>query len=207
VILLHGFGANARDLVPLSAALDPLEPVDWYFPEAPLLLGRGPAGPSRAWFPKDPRELERAYTERYFTDLPALNPSGLRESVDAVVELISSLGVDPDRLIVGGFSQGAIVALWSAFRLARAPRGAILFSGSLVAEEESRRLARSRDPIPFVQTHGKSDPILPFQDAKRLYTMLSEAGHPGRFVEFTGAHQIPEVAITAAKTFVQGQLA
>lgn len=202
VVLLHGFGANAGDLRPLSEMLDPDGKLNWLFPEAPVNLGTGYAGPSRAWFPRNEAELTRAVTGDYFSDLPKLHPSGLDESVEALLSLLSNLGIDSAMPILGGFSQGAIVALWAALRLPEPPAGMILHSTSIIASDVTTRLAASASPTPFVQTHGRGDPILPFAGAEALYTVLTKAGHPGRFIAFDGGHDIPKIALDSAYSFL-----
>lgn len=203
VVLCHGFGANASDLVGMRAALDPARELNWLYPEAPVLLGTGPAGPSRAWFPRKEAELVRVMSGEYFDRLADDSPPGLEQSATEVLSLLSSLEIDPGSALLGGFSQGSMVALRAALDADHPPRGMLLFSSGLVAAQETRAKAVACDAIPFVQSHGTNDPILPYDGACTLYDLLCGAGHSGRLISFPGGHAIPEKAVDAARRLVQ----
>lgn len=203
VVLCHGFGANARDLVELRSSLDPAGELNWLFPEAPVVLGSAPAGESRAWFPRGEAELVRLMRGDYFGKLARENPPGLEQSASEVLSLLDSLDIDTSCALLGGFSQGAMVALRASLDADPPSLGMLLFSAGLVAEEETRSRAENRPSIPFVQSHGTDDPILPYEGARALYGLLSEAGHEGRFVSFPGGHAIPQNAVDAARLLVR----
>src|SRR5690606_1756979 len=102
VVLLHGFGADASDLAPLADLLDPDQRWSFYFPEAPLEVPIGPMWTGRGWFPISLRELETG------VDFTKIRPPGLDLSRKLVSEMIFHL--NPEKLVIGGFSQGAMVA-------------------------------------------------------------------------------------------------
>lgn len=205
VVMLHGFGANAADLKPLSLELDPEGRRHWLFPEAPVLLGEGPGGPSRAWFPRNRHDLELAYSGAYFRDLPSRNPPGLAEAAAEILALLASRKIDPSTTVFGGFSQGSMVALRTALATTPLPPGALLFSSALIAAEDTAREAagHSMERLSFLQTHGTADPILPFAGARALYELLTQSGHRGRFLSFPGGHAIPAEVIEAGRGFLE----
>ncbi|MFP4302395.1 MAG: alpha/beta hydrolase [Spirochaetaceae bacterium] len=197
-IMLHGFGATGDDLAPLS----PLFPVreQWLFPHAPGQIEWGGMLYGRAWFPREKRAMEAAMTGAYFNGLREQDPPGLSEAAGEVFELAEAHGVAWEETLLGGFSQGAMVAVEVALRAPTPPKGLLLFSGSLIAEkrwsvsaEELSRAGGRRGR--FFQSHGKSDQILPFEEGRALFELLRSAGWEGSFVGFRGGHEIPpEVA-------------
>src|SRR5262249_31335613 len=130
VVLLHGFGAPGGDLVPIWRQLSVPPETRFAFPEAPLELGNGIGfGDSRAWWMIDIARLERALARGELRDLSNEVPSGLYEARDAVDQMLSSLvelGPPDVRLVLGGFSQGAMLATDLALRTDRRLSGLVV---------------------------------------------------------------------------------
>ena len=202
VVLLHGFGANGRDLAGLVPMLDPAGRLNWLFPEAPVVLGQGLAGPSRAWFPRTQDGLTAVMNGEYFANLADLSPPGLTAASAELRELLEHKGIPVELTVIGGFSQGSMVALRASLGADTPPRGVILFSSALVSSEQTRSLAHASPGLPFVQSHGTRDPILSFESGRALFSLLDTAGLEGRFVSFPGAHEIPSVAVEAARSLL-----
>ena len=117
IILCHGYGAPGDDLVPLARAMDVGPGVRWFFPEAPLTvdLGFDAVGePGRAWWPVDMMRLQMELARGGRQWDPSETPEGMPEARDALFACLRALidehGVDPGRTILGGFSQGAMIA-------------------------------------------------------------------------------------------------
>src|SRR5260221_11214931 len=109
VILMHGFGAPGTDLVPLWRELSVPHDVRFVFPEAPLELDFG----GRAWWPIDMARLQERFekgAERLIAEVPA----GIAEARCAVLALLEALerelSLVPETTVIGGFSQGAMLA-------------------------------------------------------------------------------------------------
>ncbi len=200
VVLMHGFGAPGGDLIPLAGALGAPAGTRFVFPEAPLELPWG--FDSRAWWMIDLERLERALRSGQARELGDEVPEGLpaaREKVmDLLAELPSRLDADPSRLVLGGFSQGSMLALDVALRMEAAPAGVILWSTTLLCASEWQGLMPGRAGLAAFQSHGRQDPLLPFAVAERLHGMLAQAGWQARFAGFSGAHEIPPVAVEGA---------
>ncbi len=200
VVLCHGFGAPGSDLVPLGQELAALTPellgkTAYLFPEAPLELG-GYGFPGRAWWMVDVERFQRAAgNSREMAALRAEVPPGMSESSQALrsclEDALRQIGVPLSRTLLGGFSQGSMVATDVALRLPTPPAGLCVFSGHLLAESEWRQLAKNRGSLAVLQTHGKFDPLLPFEGAVALRDMLVESGLSVEFVPFDGPHTIP----------------
>ena len=197
LVLSHGFGAPGDDLVALSAELDVPPGTVMLFPEALHSLREfvTPLSQSaRAWWMIDMARLERAIARKEARDLAGEVPEGLADARAAMNEMLDALGetVPLDRLVLGGFSQGAMLSLDVAQRNPeRKLAGLVLLSGTLLAEREWAPRMAGRKGTPVFQSHGETDPVLPFSVAERLRDALTAAGLDVAFDPFPGPHTIP----------------
>lgn len=209
VVLLHGFGAPGSDLVPLWRELSPPPGTRFAFPEAPLELELG-LEESRAWWMIDMLKLEAALSRGELRDLTRDVPDGLAEARALVIDMLDALerelGVEGSRVVLGGFSQGAMLALDVALRSERPLAGLVLLSGTLLAEEEWLPLMPKRAGLPVLQSHGRLDPLLPFSIAERLRDELARAGLAVKFLPFNGGHEIPGSALSGLDQFLGATL-
>jgi phospholipase/carboxylesterase len=196
VVLLHGFGAPGDDLVPLGSALAPVLParVRFVFPAAPIALG-GMYGPGRAWWRIDLEELDREMRAGRLRDRRNDVPPELAAARAAMTELLDSLPAG--RVVLGGFSQGAMLALDVALHRDPPPAGLVLMSGTLLAASEwTPRLPRLAG-VPSAMSHGRHDPLLPFAIADELCGKLVAAGARVEWEPFDGGHEIPPPVLGA----------
>src|SRR5688572_21627540 len=133
IVCFHGYGADAADLAPLAAELELPVPARWVFPDAPLLVNHGMG---KAWFPIDESRFSGAPI-----DLSRETPDKMEETARTAAEFLDALAVPRDRVILGGFSQGAMLALELALRGDAIPLGLFLLSGTLVDEQRLRPAA------------------------------------------------------------------
>ena len=202
VVLLHGFGAPGDDLVSLADVID--APVRFVFPEAPLELG-GLYGDSRAWWLLDLARLEEELRRGVPRDRRTEIPDGLpaaRATMLRVLEQIESR-LPSGRLVLGGFSQGAMLSLDVALHRDKAPDALILMSGTLLAESEWEPRMKKLAGVPVLQSHGRSDGLLPFGVAEVLRDKLRAAGASVDWHEFVGGHEIPMTVLAAATKFLR----
>ncbi|HEX5661496.1 MAG TPA: hypothetical protein VFX59_30110 [Polyangiales bacterium] len=203
VVLLHGFGAPGFDLVDLAQYVPGPQGLRWVFPEAPLTLD---GGPGRAWWMIDAALFEqRMRGERVdrSDELPPRLPTARAELSSLLDAVERELGVPRGQQLLGGFSQGSMLAVDQALHAAEPPRGLILLSGTLIAASEWAPRAEAVRGLPILQTHGKSDPILPYADAERLRSLLEGGGAALTFVAFEGGHELPPAALRALSTFLR----
>ncbi len=80
-------------------------------------------------------------------------------------------GLESDRLVLLGFSQGTMMALHVGLRGAREPAGVIGFSGALLAVDTLPEEIRHRPPVLLV--HGGSDEVVPAQALPAASAALS----------------------------------
>jgi len=209
IVLCHGFGAPGDDLVGLQGELVHLQPslasARFYFPTAPLSLGGFGWGDSRAWWMIDLPTIQR---------LQQADPAALREFrkqepegmaaarslfKKLVLDVATQTGLPMKKVVLGGFSQGAMLSTDVALRLEEAPAGLAILSGTLLLEDQWRAKARARAGLPVFQSHGRQDPLLGFAAAEALRDLLTESGLAVEFHAFDGGHGIaPDVAVKLA---------
>ena len=145
VVLSHGFGAPGEDLVGLAGELVHVAPalsksVRWVFPAAPLSLAELGYPGGRAWWHLD---LERLVAGRdwstYVLEVPEGLPKARRMYLALLEELQAGTKVPLSRTVLGGFSQGAMLATDVALRLEEPPLG----SSRSRARSSARRRGRS----------------------------------------------------------------
>jgi phospholipase/carboxylesterase len=204
VVLLHGFGASGDDLVPLADVLA-TPGVRFVFPAAPLELG-GLYGDSRAWWLLDLARLEEELRRGALRDRRGEVPEGLADARVHLMRLLDQLqarfNVADDQLVLGGFSQGAMLSLDVALHRAKPPAGLLLMSGTIVAESEWEPLFDKLAGVPVVMSHGRADGLLPFAISELLRERLTKAGAQVDWHPFLGGHEIPQTVMAAAKKFL-----
>ena len=206
IVLLHGFGAPGDDLVPLAQVFE-LPGVRWVFPAAPLELPMG-FGDARAWWMIDMARIERAIETGHQRDLSRDVPAGLAEARALLTALLGDVErrLGASRIVLGGFSQGAMLSMDVALRGSRQLAGVVLMSGTLLAEAEWLPLMAGKQGLRVFQSHGSRDPLLPLELAERLRDLLRAAGIRVDWVGFRGAHEIPRDVLVGLDAFLKDVL-
>lgn len=160
VVLIHGYGADGKDLIGLADHWRAQLPgAAFCAPNAPE---RVPGGPGFQWFPItriDPHDMHRGVRAA----APAL---------DAFVDgELARLGLPPDRLVLAGFSQGAMLALHLGLCRRPAPAAIVGFSGLLAGPPPPDAALP-----PILLTHGDSDTVIPPQAMFLAAMQLGAAG-------------------------------
>lgn len=167
VVLLHGYGADGRDLLGLADPLGPhLPDTAFVAPNAPEHCVGNPMG--FQWFPipwidgSTEEEAEQGLL-RAADDLNAY--------LDAVMQ---EEGVTPDNTILLGFSQGTMISLHVAPRRAESVAGVVGFSGRLLRPELVADELVVKPEIMLI--HGDADDVVPVASLPEAANALSEAG-------------------------------
>lgn len=213
IVLMHGFGASGDDLVGLAGELDAPPGSVFLFPHAPHDLAEltgepGYAG-ARAWWLVDFAARERAIREGTVRELSRQVPDGLAEARAAVGSMLDAARTryPEHRVVLGGFSQGAMLTLDVALRdPARALAGLVLLSGTIIAEDEWTPLLAARKDVPVFQSHGRQDPILPFPVAERLHELLVAQGFRTAWAPFGGPHTIAASTMNGLNAWLREQV-
>ena len=205
VILLHGFGAPGDDLVSLADVLNVPTGTRFVFPEGPLSLSFGPRD-ARAWWLIDMARIAADQAAGRVRDLSQDIPKGLapaRETMLAFLkEVEHKFGADPRKIVLGGFSQGAMLSCDVILRAAQPYAGLIQLSGTLLAMKEWAPLLQKRKNLPVFQSHGMQDELLPYVGAERLRDTLTHAGLSVEWYSFRGGHEIPRAVLQRLGPFI-----
>ena len=198
VFLLHGYGADAMDLISLAPALsDQLPRCAFVAFNAPETCLAQPLG--RQWFPIPSMDGSSE---------SAMRPS-LDRSVDILAKLIEDEMADVDlptsSALIFGFSQGAMVALHYAVAQSEPFAGIIACSGQLLYPDILKDRVVSRPPILLV--HGEADPIVPYARlAEAQQSLLSEWFSVQTHTSPGKEHGIAPDGLTAMIKFAQSHL-
>ena len=201
VICMHGYGADMRDLAPLTQELQTKRPLRWVFPNAPAQLDWG----GRAWFPIDVAVFEEAQRTGKTRDLSGHAPEGMAQAREELQSFVKQLGVPWEKIVLMGFSQGAMMAVDVAARAEAKPAGVAILSGTLVDVKTLAKLASKQKGLSFFQTHGSVDPILGFSHALALEKALIEGGWFGKLQRFEGGHAVPPEALETLRAWLEAR--
>ena len=156
---------------------------------------------SRAWWLLDLARLEADLRTGKPSDRSGELPDGLPAARDHVIRLLDQLqarfSIANEDLILGGFSQGAMVSLDVALHRDTPPSALILMSGTLIAESEWAPRMPKLKGTPTVMSHGRNDALLPFAVAEVLRDKLIAAGAVVDWHPFVGGHEIPSAVLVA----------
>lgn len=213
VILCHGYGAPGHDLAALSLEwIDELAELAgsfrFVFPAAPHDLAELGMPDGRAWWPINMARLAEMAESRSFEELNQLHPPGLEDSRDLLCEAIRDV-IDPlagtrTPLVLGGFSQGAMLTMDAAIRGPLEPPVALLqFSGTLICRDVWDASAERLVTTSVFQSHGTRDPILPYANAEALRDLLMAHGVEVDFYRFDGPHTIDRGAVQRVTTILR----
>ena len=171
IVLLHGSGADERDMISLWPDL----PQDFVVVSlrAPFADRSG----GYRWYRKTGGPTGRD------ADI-ALS----RKIIDVVVaNCLERFGADPKRVFIAGFSQGAVMAYAVALREPDRFRGAAVLSGTLFPSELAKLSATTdwAHESLFI-AHGTADRRIPFASATAAHAALSKLGVPTVFHAYPG---------------------
>ena len=162
LVLFHGRGADERDLFPLLDLLDPERKLLGVTPRGPLSLPPGGAH----WY---------AVHEIGYPDPPTFTATFARAS-EWLDDVAASAGVPYERVVIGGFSQGAVMTYALGLGAGRPrPAGLIALSG-FVPNVPGFSIDLT-PPLPRVAIgHGALDPVISVEWSRRAYHALRDAG-------------------------------
>jgi phospholipase/carboxylesterase len=160
LLMLHGVGANERDLLPLAPELDSRLRI--LSLRAPLT--RGPN--SYAWFMV-------AFLPTGFKIAPEQLDASRKLVVEFIRAAVERYDADPERVYLLGFSQGAIASLTVALTEPELLAGVIALSGRIPPEAEPWIVAPERTAgLPVFLAHGRQDSVIPYEWAERARPIL-----------------------------------
>jgi phospholipase/carboxylesterase len=184
LVLHHGRGADEHDLLGLADALDPDRRLHVVTPRAPLVIGGGYHWyvVPRVGYP-DPDTFHAAYAK-----LAALHD-----------ELWKHTGIAPEDTVFGGFSMGSVMSYAMGLGGDRPkPAGILAFSGFVPTVDGWQPDLGSRPDLPVFIAHGRRDPIMDVEFARRARVLLEAGGLPVEYHESDAGHHIDPGHLKAA---------
>lgn len=181
VVLLHGYGARGDDLVPLA------ESFAQRLPRVRFACLAAPLGGASG---------------RFWWEFPDRGSIGRAAARSEVIEWLDANR--SERVILAGFSQGAILSIDVALEWDRDVAGIGAFSGGRADGSRWPERLRRRAPSLFI-SHGRQDRVLPFEDAERIADEFRAAGADTRFVPFDGGHSMPPIVTDAFVEYVDAR--
>ncbi|NHX36048.1 MULTISPECIES: alpha/beta hydrolase [Halolamina] len=191
VFVLHGRGADEKDLLPVAQRLPGERHVISF--RAPDRLQGG-----YTWYDLD---LSAGGLESSQPD-----PEGFRRSLDLVAEsvdaAVDAYDLDPDDLGLLGFSQGAITSLSLVLEQPDTFAWVAAHHGYL-AESHADRSPEGIAGKPVFVGAGAADQIIPANRCEAAAEGMREAGADVSFETFTGGHGIGPDELDAVSEFVE----
>jgi phospholipase/carboxylesterase len=196
IVLLHGYGSRAEDWFQFEKLFAFPPNTRIVFPQAPL---RGPFTGQRGWWWLN---IEGNVPEGdRFPDFSTKDPGGIAVASKLVRE---RLALEPGPVILGGFSQGAMVSGEIAFNTDQELAGLILLGGTTVHEDIWAGRFAARRGLPIFIAHGRTDGVLSFEQMERFQARLKASGLSVTWLPFDGGHGIPDEVVLAVNQFVSG---
>jgi predicted esterase len=157
LILLHGRGASAHDILALSSYLT-----------QPGLTFLAPQAEDYTWYPN-----------RFVAPLEQNEPylSGALAVVDAIVQQVQAGGISTEKIFLGGFSQGACLATEYVIRNPRQYGGLLVFSGGYIGPLNlQRQPSGDLHGTPVFLGCSDPDPHIPLQRVQETISLLRAMG-------------------------------
>lgn len=157
MILLHGRGAPAQDILSLSMHLD--------FPQVAYLA---PQADGLLWYPN-----------RLIAPVSSNEPflSAAISKIAKLVAHIEAAGIPNERIFIGGFSQGASLSSEFVIRNPRPYGGLLMFSGGFIWDSgKPREASGSLNSMPVFIGCSNVDPFIPLERVKETSALLTAMG-------------------------------
>ncbi|ETV88738.1 hypothetical protein H257_00252 [Aphanomyces astaci] len=198
VIWLHGLGDSGAGWSSLRHEFSHLSHITWEFPNAPTNYVTCNGGPTPSWF--DLHEIPLSPSSA-----PNEPLKGLTESVKKVHDAIArfdAAGIPSDRIVLGGFSQGALLAVYSSLQLEAPLAGVVGLSGWLPSETYLQSLPPKS--LNVLIGHGSADNIVEYPLGRIFADRLTSLGHQVQFETYRGmAHSQCEQEMKDLEAFLK----
>jgi phospholipase/carboxylesterase len=184
LVLLHGRGADEHDLFPLLDALDPERRLHGYTPRAPLSLPPGGAH----WYhvPRVGYPDHETFAQGY----------------GALTDWFDGLPFPADRIVLGGFSQGAVMSYALGLGKGRPRTKALLALSGFIPTVEGWEADLEPPFPPIAIAHGSYDPVIPGEFGRDARARLESAGADVLYLESPIEHSIDPQTVLQLRALV-----
>jgi phospholipase/carboxylesterase len=194
IALFHGIGSDERDLFSLADLLEPT---------AVIVSARAPLAYSATGY--------SWYDIRFSSDQVTADLDQVRASRDLVVQFVrdavSSYSADPRRVYIGGFSQGAMMALTAGLSQPDLVAGIFSMSGPILpGMEDWYAPAEALQGMPIIVTHGTRDDVIPLELAHIGRDELSKLPVDVSYIEYDMRHEINPACLEDVIGWLNAQL-
>jgi phospholipase/carboxylesterase len=186
VIWLHGLGADGHDFAPIVPQLvGPEErPLRFVFPHAPVRPVTVNGGMAmRAWY--DILGFNRGVPH---------DEVGVRAAdseVGALIRRENQRGIPSSHIVLGGFSQGGAISLFSGPRYPEKLAGIMGLSCYLLLEDLlPAERTRVNYQTPIFLAHGNQDPVVEVRRGTEARQLLEAGGYPVEWHAYPMPHSV-----------------
>jgi phospholipase/carboxylesterase len=188
LVLFHGRGTSEHDLYPLLDALDPKRRLLGLTPRGPLSLPPGGAH----WYVV--RRVGYPDADTFFS------------SFGQASEWLGEIGLPAERIVLGGFSQGAVMAHTLAWGRGRPrPAGVIALSG-FVPTVDGFELDLTQPLPPVAIGHGAFDPVIDVAFGRAARDLLEAADADVLYRESPLPHTVDPVFLRELVPWLEAAL-
>jgi phospholipase/carboxylesterase len=188
-MLFHGRGVDEHDLFPLLDVLDPRRRLLGVTPRGPLSLPPG----GHHWY---------AVREVGYPD-----PSTFLPTYERASAWLDGLGFPPERTVLGGFSQGAVMSYALGLGRGRPRPAAIVALSGFIPTVEGFELDLE-PPLPGVAIgHGTYDPIIGVGWGRKARALLEQTGADVTYEESPLPHAIDPHFLASLAGWIEQALA
>jgi len=197
MIFLHGLGDTGHGWASLLNTIRPdhIKVICPTAPVIPITLNLGFRMPG--WF--DIPSLENLEEDEH-------DMEGMARSAETVYKLIKGemrSGIPSERIMVGGFSQGAAVALFCAMHTQERLGGCVALSTMLPEKDFPDLNLMVNKDIPYFQAHGESDTLLPLAHGIRTSKILKQFLPNHQFKTYHCQHECTDRELADVKKFIE----
>jgi phospholipase/carboxylesterase len=184
LVLFHGRGADENDLYPLLDLFDPERRLDGYTARGPLALPPGGAH----WYA--------------LGGIGTPNPETFGPTFERAAGWLDSLGVAPERLVLGGFSQGAVMSYALGLTDGRPRPAAIVAMSGFLPTVPAYPLELAQPLPPIAIAHGTFDSVIGVEWGRDARERLEAAGAEVLYRESPIDHTIDPRFVTEVRDWL-----
>jgi phospholipase/carboxylesterase len=186
LVLLHGRGADEHDLFPLLDLLDPGRRLLGVTPGGPLRLPPG----GRHWYA--------------LGGIPTPDPATFHDTAPQLEAFLDALELPMEKVVLGGFSQGAVMSWAMSLGPGRARPAAVVAMSGFLPRVERWPLSPDRlSGMPVGIAHGSLDPVIPAEFGREAAEVLSAAGADVLRLETPVPHMVDPAWIEPLREVVE----